>query len=76
MLAGFINAARLASSASGRSLQDHRILFFGAGSAGVGVAKQLTAFFTAQGLSEEEAKKHIYVSGFRCQSHEMISLYM
>ena len=36
--------------------------FFGAGSAGIGVAKQLLSFFTLQGMSEEEAKMRIYVS--------------
>jgi malate dehydrogenase (oxaloacetate-decarboxylating)(NADP+) len=70
VLSGFINAARLASAASGQPLTDHRILFFGAGSAGIGVAKQLLLFFTRNGLSVEEAKKHIYVgnlTSFRFQ---------
>ena len=61
VLSGFINAARLASEASGLPLTDHKILFFGSGSAGVGVAKQLLSFFTLLGLSEEEAKSRIYV---------------
>lgn len=60
VLSGFINAARLASAASGKPLTEHRILFFGAGSSGTGVAKQLLSFFTLQGLSVEEAKKRIY----------------
>ncbi|KAF9481205.1 hypothetical protein BDN70DRAFT_803891 [Pholiota conissans] len=60
ILSGFLNAARLASSAAGTPLVDQRILFFGAGSAGVGVAKQLVSFFTILGLSEEEAKSRIY----------------
>lgn len=62
VLSGFINAARLSSAASGRSLSDHRVLFFGAGSAGIGVAKQLLSFFTALGMSPEEARSRIYVS--------------
>ena len=62
VLSGFINAARLSSSAAGTPLTDQRILFFGAGSAGIGVAKQLMSFFTLLGLSEEEAKSRIYVS--------------
>ena len=61
-LSGFMNAARLASSAAGTPLTDQRILFFGAGSAGIGVAKQLMSFFTLFGLSEEEARSRIYVS--------------
>ena len=56
-----MNAAKLASAASGRPLTDHRILFLGAGSAGVGVGMQLMSFFKLQGLSEEEAKDRIYL---------------
>ncbi|KAG5638253.1 hypothetical protein H0H81_001022 [Sphagnurus paluster] len=55
-----MNAARLASVASGRPLTEHRILFFGAGSAGIGVAKQLLSFFTLLGLTEDEARSRIY----------------
>lgn len=65
ILSGFINAAKLSSQAAGTVLQDHRILFFGAGSAGIGVAKQLLSFFTVLGLSEEEAKNRIYVCVFQ-----------
>lgn len=61
VLSGFINAAKLSSAASKKPLSSHRILFFGAGSAGVGVAMQLTSFFTLQGLSEKEAKSHIWL---------------
>ncbi len=56
-----MNAAHLASEASGRPLAEHRILFFGSGSAGIGVAKQLLSFFTFQGLSEADAVKQIWV---------------
>lgn len=66
VLSGFINAARLSSSAAGTPLTDQRILFLGAGSAGVGVAKQLMSFFTLLGLSEEEARSRIYVSNQDC----------
>lgn len=61
VLSGFLNAAKIASAASGRPLTSHRILFFGAGSAGVGVAIQLQSFFTLQGLSTEEARQQIYL---------------
>ena len=61
ILSGFLNAAHLASEASGMPLTEHRILFFGAGSAGIGVAKQLLSFFTFQGLSEVDATKQIWV---------------
>ncbi|KAG6830389.1 hypothetical protein H0H87_008276 [Tephrocybe sp. NHM501043] len=60
VLSGFMNAARLSSAASGRPLTDHRILFFGAGSAGIGVAKQLMSFFKLLGMTEEEARSRIY----------------
>jgi malate dehydrogenase (oxaloacetate-decarboxylating)(NADP+) len=62
VLSGFINAAKLSSEASGRPLTDHRILFLGAGSAGVGVAMQLTSFFVLNGLSEKEARERIYLA--------------
>ncbi|CAA7268237.1 unnamed protein product [Cyclocybe aegerita] len=61
VLSGFLNAAKLASAASGKPLSTHRILFFGAGSAGVGVASQLMSFFTLQGLSQEEARRSIWL---------------
>ncbi|KAJ7691596.1 hypothetical protein B0H17DRAFT_1159772 [Mycena rosella] len=61
VLSGFINAARLASGASGQPLNTHRILFFGAGSAGVGVAMQLMSFFTLEGMSEQEARERIWL---------------
>ncbi|CCM00644.1 uncharacterized protein FIBRA_02681 [Fibroporia radiculosa] len=61
VLSGFLNAARLASAASGRALADQRILFLGAGSAGVGVATQLMSFFRLQGLSTEEARRRIWL---------------
>lgn len=58
ILAGFINAIRL----SGVPSPEHRILFFGAGSAGVGVAKQLMDFFIREGgLTEEEARGKVYL---------------
>ena len=60
VLSGLMNAAKLSSAASGMPLNSHRILFFGAGSAGVGVATQLMSFFTLQGLSEAEAKKRVW----------------
>ena len=61
VLSGFVNAAALSSKASGRPLADHRILFLGAGSAGVGVAMQLMSFFRMNGLGEEEARGRIYL---------------
>jgi malate dehydrogenase (oxaloacetate-decarboxylating)(NADP+) len=62
VLAGFLNAAKLSATASGRALSDQRILFVGAGSAGVGVAAQLQSFFKLQGLSEDEARERIWIT--------------
>lgn len=62
ILAGFTNAARIASKESGRPLHDHRILMAGAGSAAVGVGKQLMSFFTRQGLSADEARERIFIT--------------
>nr|ADM26561.1 malic enzyme [Cunninghamella echinulata] len=61
VLSGFLNAAKLSSAASGRPLTDHRILFLGAGSAGVGVGMQLMSFFKLQGMSEQEARERIWL---------------
>ncbi|TFY83789.1 hypothetical protein EWM64_g214 [Hericium alpestre] len=60
VLSGFLNAARLSAQASGRPLSEQRILFFGAGSAGTGVAKQLLSFFKFLGMSEADATKQIW----------------
>ena len=60
ILSGFVNAAKLASAAAGTPLGEQRILFFGAGSAGVGVAMQLMSFFVLQGMSKEEARRRIW----------------
>lgn len=57
VLAGLLSAARL----SPLQPREHRILFFGAGSAGIGVAAQLLSFFTINGMSEEEARSRIWI---------------
>ncbi|KAJ7149425.1 hypothetical protein C8R43DRAFT_502817 [Mycena crocata] len=61
VLSGFINAARISAASSGRPLTEQRILFFGAGSAGVGVAMQLMSFFTLEGLSAQEARERVWL---------------
>ncbi|KAJ1967538.1 hypothetical protein IWQ62_001795 [Dispira parvispora] len=59
ILSGFINAVKQAPVEP----TQHRILFHGAGSAGVGVAKQLMDYFVIEhGLSEEEAKAKFWLS--------------
>ena len=58
ILGGFINAVR----ETGIKPQNQRAVFLGAGSAGVGVAKQLAVYFMKEGgLSEDEAKKIFYL---------------
>ncbi len=57
ILGGFINAVKQ----SGVAAKDQRAVFLGAGSAGVGVAKQLTEFFMKEGLTEDEAKKRFWL---------------
>ncbi|KAG1862779.1 malate dehydrogenase [Suillus subalutaceus] len=57
VLAGLLSAARLVPIPR----NEHRILLFGAGSASVGVAKQLMSFFTIAGMSEEAARSQIWL---------------
>ncbi|KAI9314283.1 hypothetical protein BX666DRAFT_2054732 [Dichotomocladium elegans] len=58
ILAGFINAIAL----SGTAPDDQRIVFFGAGSAAIGVARQIQKHFeTEYQLSEDRAKKMFFV---------------
>jgi malate dehydrogenase (oxaloacetate-decarboxylating)(NADP+) len=52
ILGGVINAVKR----SGVPCKDHRAVFLGAGSAGVGVAKQIVEFFMREGLTEDEAR--------------------
>ncbi|ORX61943.1 malic enzyme [Hesseltinella vesiculosa] len=61
ILSGFMNAIKLAEKKSGVLPQDHRFVFFGAGSSAIGVGKQLQAYFMNHyGLSEDQSKKMIY----------------
>ncbi|WFC99212.1 malate dehydrogenase (oxaloacetate-decarboxylating) (NADP(+)) [Malassezia yamatoensis] len=62
ILGGFINAARQSCNASGKDLNDQRILMVGSGSAAIGVAKQLMSFFEGNGMSKEEARKRIWTT--------------
>ena len=52
IMGGVINAVKR----TGISPRDHRAVFFGAGSAGVGVAKQIVDYFVHEGLTEDEAR--------------------
>ncbi|KAE8446140.1 hypothetical protein EG329_012512 [Mollisiaceae sp. DMI_Dod_QoI] len=53
ILAGIINALKK----TGKPVKDQRAVFIGAGSAGVGVAKQIVEFFKKEGLTEDEARR-------------------
>ena len=55
MLSSLINPARIASAASRLPLANHRILFFGAGSAGVGDANSRSLPSTAELGGSKEA---------------------
>ena len=57
VLSGFVNAIRR----SGLKPHDHRLVFFGAGSAGVGVATMLRDYLIHCGLTEDEATKTFYL---------------
>ena len=53
VLAGIINAVKR----TGVPVKDQRAVFLGAGSAGVGVAKQIVEYFMREGLTENEARR-------------------
>ena len=46
---------------SGLPAKDHRAVFLGSGSAGVGVAKQIVDYFMACGSTEDEARKQFWL---------------
>jgi len=54
-VAGLFNAVRI----KGEKLKDQRVLFFGAGSAGIGIADMIAAAMKLEGLSEEQACRRI-----------------
>ncbi|KAF2478062.1 uncharacterized protein BDR25DRAFT_308884 [Lindgomyces ingoldianus] len=66
IVGGFINAVK----ASGVPAKDHRAVFLGAGSAGVGVAKQIVEYFIKEGLTEEEARRKFWF----VDSHGLVTL--
>jgi malate dehydrogenase (oxaloacetate-decarboxylating)(NADP+) len=56
ILGGIINALKR----TGISVKDQRAVFMGAGSAGVGVAKQIVEYFMKEGLTEDEARRKFW----------------
>ncbi|KAI8079506.1 uncharacterized protein B0P05DRAFT_603805 [Gilbertella persicaria] len=62
ILSGVINAIRRVQKEAGVVPQDHRIVFYGAGSAAIGVARQIQAYFEREyGIPEEEAKRFFWI---------------
>jgi malate dehydrogenase (oxaloacetate-decarboxylating)(NADP+) len=57
VLAGYMGAVNL----SGVPIEDQRLVFMGAGSAGVGVAKQVMEYYTRRGLSEQQARDKFWL---------------
>ena len=50
-----------AAAATGRELDDHRIVMLGAGSAGIGISNQLVATMVSTGMSEADARSRFFV---------------
>lgn len=59
---GAVNLAAVLAAvrATGTGLPDHRIVIFGAGSAGTGIADQLTSELVAGGLTAEQARSRFW----------------
>lgn len=62
ILSGLMNAYKIVAREDNVQAKDQRIVFFGAGSAGIGVAKQIKDYFLIEhGFTEEEARKVFYI---------------
>lgn len=62
ILSGVINAIRKVQKESGVDPKDHRIVFYGAGSAAIGVASQIQEYFQNEfNMSEDEAKRIFWI---------------
>ena len=57
IMGGIIGAVKQ----SGVDAKDHRAVFLGAGSAGVGVAQQIVDYFVHEGMSEDDAKRKFWL---------------
>jgi malate dehydrogenase (oxaloacetate-decarboxylating) len=59
---GAVNLAAVLAAvrATGVKLPDHRIVIFGAGTAGIGIADQLTAALAAAGLTQAQARARFW----------------
>ncbi|KAG0179089.1 hypothetical protein DFQ29_002531 [Apophysomyces sp. BC1021] len=62
ILSGVINAIRRVQTESQVNPDQHRIVFYGAGSAAIGVARQIQQYFqTEHQMSEEQARKLFWI---------------
>ncbi|CAO3626196.1 unnamed protein product [Mucor hiemalis] len=62
ILSGVMNAIRKVEKENNVSPRDHRIVFYGAGSAAIGVARQIQDYFQIEHkMTEEEAKKVFWI---------------
>ncbi|KAI8975413.1 malic enzyme, NAD binding domain-containing protein [Mycotypha africana] len=62
ILSGVINAIRKVQKENDVSPTDHRIVFYGAGSAAIGVARQIQGYFqTEHDMTEEEARRAFWI---------------
>ncbi|ORZ26143.1 hypothetical protein BCR42DRAFT_315508 [Absidia repens] len=62
ILSGVINAIRRVQKESGVEPQGHRVVFYGAGSAAIGVARQIQEYFQIEhGLTEEQARQLFWI---------------
>ena len=60
--AGVTAASLLAAAkAAGKPIEDMKVAFLGAGSAGCGIAEQLIRLMVGRGLSEDQARKRIFM---------------
>ena len=71
-VAGIIASMRI----TGGALKDQKILFLGAGEAGIGIADVFVAALKKEGLSEEDARKHCWFvdsRGLLCEGRDNIA---
>jgi len=59
-LAAVLTAVRATGRATGQRLPDHRVVIFGAGTAGTGIADQLSAAMRAEGLTAQQARARFW----------------
>lgn len=74
ILSGIINAIRKVQAEDSVSPNSHRIVFYGAGSAAIGVARQIQDYFQFEhGLSEEEARNLFWIVDSKVRIHYIIA---